>query len=95
LDGLFKGHAVTTSFPATTRSEQGAARVVGPYTTLLDATLGLFMRLIEPISVRFGADHLLRDPIPYLEAAGFVISESRRTGRGGVTFRVLAQKPAD
>ncbi|WP_228815947.1 hypothetical protein, partial [Nocardia puris] len=38
LDGLFKGHAVTTSFPATTRSEQGAARVVGPYTTLLDAT---------------------------------------------------------
>ncbi|WP_325051004.1 protein kinase domain-containing protein [Nocardia puris] len=30
---------MTTSFPATTRSEQGAARVVGPYTTLLDATV--------------------------------------------------------
>ncbi|MBF6070663.1 methyltransferase domain-containing protein [Nocardia puris] len=64
----------------------------GPSTS---APARLFMRLIEPISVRFGADHLLRDPIPYLEAAGFVISESRRTGRGGVTFRVLAQKPAD
>ncbi|UGT53316.1 class I SAM-dependent methyltransferase [Nocardia asteroides] len=51
------------------------------------------MKVVEPLSVRFGADHLLRDPVPYLERAGFTIIESRRGGRGGVAFRVLARKP--
>ncbi|MGW4632878.1 class I SAM-dependent methyltransferase [Nocardia sp. NPDC004415] len=57
------------------------------------APVRALMRLADPISVRFGADHLLRDPIPYVEAAGFTVTESRRSGRGGVTFRVLARKP--
>ncbi len=52
------------------------------------------MKAVEPLSVRFGADHLLRDPLQYLERAGFEIVESSRGGRGGVTFRVLANKPA-
>lgn len=64
----------------------------GPSTS---APARLLMRVAEPISVRFGADHLLRDPIPYLESAGFVITESRRSGRGGITFRVLAHKPVE
>lgn len=52
------------------------------------------MRAAEPLSVLFGADHLLRDPVPYLEAAGFTVDEVHRSGRGGITFRVLAHKPA-
>ncbi len=62
----------------------------GPSTLAPVRTL---MRLLDPISVRFGADHLLRDPLPYLEAAGFTITESYRSGRGGIVFRVLAHKP--
>ncbi|MCP9624129.1 methyltransferase domain-containing protein [Nocardia otitidiscaviarum] len=51
------------------------------------------MRLIEPITVRFAADYLTRDPVPYLRDAGFAVESVTRTGRGGVTFRVLARKP--
>lgn len=51
------------------------------------------MRAVEPLSVRFGADHLTRDPVPYLEQAGFVVDELERAGRGGIAFRVLARKP--
>lgn len=51
------------------------------------------MRAIEPLSVRFGADHLTRDPVPYLESAGFTIDEVQRGGPGGVAFRILAHKP--
>jgi ubiquinone/menaquinone biosynthesis C-methylase UbiE len=51
------------------------------------------MRLIERLTVRFGADHLTRDPEPYLAAAGFDRSEVRRS-KGGIVFRVLARKTA-
>ncbi|MFC7446895.1 hypothetical protein [Rhodococcus daqingensis] len=29
---------------------------------------------------RFGADHLTRDPVPYLESAGFTVDEVHRSG---------------
>lgn len=51
------------------------------------------MRAIEPMSLRFGADHLTRQPVPYLEAAGFTVDEVHRRGPGGTTFRVLAHEP--
>ncbi|MEV7006514.1 class I SAM-dependent methyltransferase [Streptosporangium sp. NPDC051022] len=50
------------------------------------------MRLVEPLSVRWDADHLTRDPRPYLEQAGFHIEEVTRSARG-VCFRVLARRP--
>lgn len=50
------------------------------------------MRAVEPLSIRFGADHLTRDPVPYLVRAGFVVDEVQRGGRGGIVFRVLAHK---
>ncbi|MGW6376012.1 class I SAM-dependent methyltransferase [Rhodococcus sp. NPDC055112] len=50
------------------------------------------MRAVNPLSVRFGADHLTRDPVPYLTAAGFSVDEVHRSGRGGIVFRVLAHK---
>lgn len=51
------------------------------------------MKVVEPLFVRFGSDHLTRDPIGYLEDAGFLIDEVQRSGRGGVVFRVVASKP--
>ncbi len=62
----------------------------GPSTNVVGRAL---MRAVEPLSVRFGADHLTRDPVPYLMASGFEIEKVERTGRGGIVFRVLARKP--
>lgn len=50
------------------------------------------MRAIEPFSVRFGVDHLTRNPVPYLKEAGFSITEVERSGPGGIVFRILADK---
>lgn len=50
------------------------------------------MRALEPLSIRFGADHLTRHPVPYLEGAGFAVDEVHRCGPGGTAFRVLAHK---
>ncbi|MGN2642140.1 MULTISPECIES: class I SAM-dependent methyltransferase [Nocardia] len=52
------------------------------------------MRAAETITVRFAADHLTRDPGPYLSDAGFTLESVNRTGRGAITFRILARKPA-
>ncbi|MEV2266297.1 class I SAM-dependent methyltransferase [Nonomuraea africana] len=50
------------------------------------------MRLVEPLFVRFQADHLTRDPRPFLEQAGFQIESVSRMARG-ISFRVLAVRP--
>ncbi|MBT2515456.1 class I SAM-dependent methyltransferase [Arthrobacter sp. ISL-30] len=50
------------------------------------------MRAIEPLSIRVSADHLTRDPVPYLTSAGFTITEVQRGGPGGIVFRILAHK---
>lgn len=52
------------------------------------------MRALDPLSRRFAADHLMRNPAPYLEEAGFVVDEVHRGGRAGVVFGVLAHRPA-
>jgi ubiquinone/menaquinone biosynthesis C-methylase UbiE len=62
----------------------------GPST---NRVLTSFMRAIEPLTLKFMADHLVRDPVPYLEDTGFVIDSVDRTGLGGNCFRVLAHKP--
>lgn len=51
------------------------------------------MRAAEPLTVRFSADYLTRNPLPYLEQAGFVIDSVTRTGLGDTVFRVIAHKP--
>jgi ubiquinone/menaquinone biosynthesis C-methylase UbiE len=61
----------------------------GPST---NRVLSWFMRAVEPLTLKFEADHLVRDPVPYLEAAGFVVDSVDRTGLGGTCFRVLAHK---
>lgn len=50
------------------------------------------MRALEPLCVRISADHITRDPVPYLTGAGFSITEVHRDGPGGIIFRILARK---
>jgi ubiquinone/menaquinone biosynthesis C-methylase UbiE len=49
-------------------------------------------RLLEPLFVRFMADHLLRDPLDYLPDVGFEIEEVRRS-KWGIVERLRARKP--
>ncbi len=48
-------------------------------------------RLLEPLAVRFEADHLLREPLDYLRLAGFAIEELERS-KWGIVERVSARK---
>jgi ubiquinone/menaquinone biosynthesis C-methylase UbiE len=50
-------------------------------------------RLLEPLMLRFEADHLLREPLEHLRAAGFAIERLERS-KLGIVERVAARKPA-
>ncbi|TQF65742.1 methyltransferase domain-containing protein [Rhodococcus spelaei] len=71
----------------------GGRIVLAEHGPATNRVLRLAMRTVEPLSIRFGADHLTRDPVPYLEDAGFVVDEVSRSGKGGIVFRVLAHRP--
>jgi ubiquinone/menaquinone biosynthesis C-methylase UbiE len=49
-------------------------------------------RLIDPVAVRFEADHLVRDPLDYLADEGFEI-ESVARSKLGIVERLVAKKP--
>lgn len=49
-------------------------------------------RLLNPLSVRFQADDILRDPLPLVVDAGFEVVEADRAGWAGLVHRVLAVK---
>jgi ubiquinone/menaquinone biosynthesis C-methylase UbiE len=49
-------------------------------------------RLLDPLAVRFGADHLVRDPLDHLGGVGFEIDSVQRL-KGGIVERVIARKP--
>ncbi len=51
-------------------------------------------RLLDPLALRFQADHLLRDPVPYVVDAGLDIVFTERGGRVGLVYRVVATKKA-
>ena len=48
--------------------------------------------LIEPLAIRFEADHLTREPLDYLAHEGFQVQSSERS-RIGIVERVIARKP--
>lgn len=48
-------------------------------------------RLLDPIAVRLEADHLTREPLEQLTAAGFAIEELERS-KWGIVERVAARK---
>jgi ubiquinone/menaquinone biosynthesis C-methylase UbiE len=49
-------------------------------------------RLLEPLTLRFEADHLLREPLDYLPEIGFEIDEVQRS-KWGIVERLRAHKP--
>jgi ubiquinone/menaquinone biosynthesis C-methylase UbiE len=49
-------------------------------------------RLLDPLAVRFEADHLLREPLDYLPSVGFEINEVQRS-KWGIVERLRALKP--
>jgi len=49
-------------------------------------------RAIDPLSVRFAADHVVREPLDYLRPAGFEIQHLERS-KIGIVERVVARKP--
>jgi ubiquinone/menaquinone biosynthesis C-methylase UbiE/predicted ester cyclase len=49
-------------------------------------------RVIEPLAIRFEADHLTRDPLDYLGKEGFEVERTERS-RLGIVERVIASKP--
>ena len=51
-----------------------------------------FQGLLEPLFVRFGADHLLREPLQHLWAEGLDIRRVERS-RLGIVERVAVSKP--
>ena len=57
---------------------------------LLPIRLG--QRLLEPLAVRFEADHLLREPLEHLHAEGFEVQQLERS-KLGIVERVAARKP--
>jgi ubiquinone/menaquinone biosynthesis C-methylase UbiE len=57
---------------------------------LLPVRLG--QRLLDPLAVRFAADHLLREPLGHLRAEGFEVDRLERS-RLGIVERVSARKP--
>jgi SAM-dependent methyltransferase len=50
-------------------------------------------RMLDPLSVRFQADHLVREPLEYLRAEGFELEHLERS-KWGIVERTIAQKPA-
>src|SRR6266571_5180112 len=53
----------------------------------------LIERLLEPLAVRFAADHLTREPLDYLIAEAFEIEQVERS-KLGIVERIRARKPA-
>jgi ubiquinone/menaquinone biosynthesis C-methylase UbiE len=49
-------------------------------------------RVLDPLAVRFEADHLVRDPLDYLAGEGFEV-ESVQRSKWGIVERVIARKP--
>jgi ubiquinone/menaquinone biosynthesis C-methylase UbiE len=49
-------------------------------------------RLLDPLAVRFQADHLVREPLDYLGEEGFQVERVERS-KWGIVERVAARKP--
>ncbi len=87
------------TIPDARRAVAEARRVLRPggHTLLLEhvrsplLAVRLLERLLEPLAVRFAADHLTREPLDYLAAEGFEIERLERS-KLGIVERVRARK---
>ena len=55
-------------------------------------TVRAVQRLIEPLTIRFEADHLTREPLDAVRACGFEIEELERS-KWGIVERACVRKP--
>src|SRR5438067_3260062 len=89
------------TIPDTRRAAAEAFRVLRPGGQLLMLehvrspahTVRAGQRLLEPLAVRFEADHLLREPLDYLPSVGFEIEIVERS-KWGIVERLRARRPA-
>lgn len=87
------------TIPEERRALAEAARVLRPGGQLLLLehvrsplkAVRLGQRLLEPLSLCLGGDHLLRDPLDHLGEAGFLVEEVERS-RWGLVERVAASR---
>lgn len=61
--------------------------------TSSNPAIRLGQRALEPLAIRFAADHLTRDPVAFVREAGFRVDSVQRN-RAGMVFRVAATKAA-
>jgi ubiquinone/menaquinone biosynthesis C-methylase UbiE len=88
------------TIPDTSAAAKEALRVLRPGGALLmlehvRSPVGVVrgaQRMLEPLAVRFEADHLLREPLDYLPAAGFEVDDVQRS-KWGIVERLRAHKP--
>jgi SAM-dependent methyltransferase len=88
------------SIPDHVRAVAEARRVLRPGGRLLllehvrspTRAVRTVQRLLEPIWLRVEADHLLREPLEAVAAAGLIVERCERS-RLGLVERVLARKP--
>jgi hypothetical protein len=57
-------------------------------------TIRAGQRLLEPLFLRLEHDHLTREPLEHVQAAGFVVERLERT-KLGIVERLLARKPTE
>ena len=57
------------------------------------AAVRAVQRLLDPLAVRFGHDHLLREPLDHLRAEGFELERVERS-KLGIVERLAARRPA-
>jgi len=57
------------------------------------ASVRMGQRVLEPLTLRFEGDHLLREPLDHLRAEGFEIDQVLRS-KLGIVERIAARKPA-
>jgi ubiquinone/menaquinone biosynthesis C-methylase UbiE len=51
-------------------------------------------RMLDPLSVRLAADHLVREPLEYLRAAELEVEQLERS-KWGIVERAIARKPGE
>jgi ubiquinone/menaquinone biosynthesis C-methylase UbiE len=101
-DGRFETVLITfalCTIPDDRRAAEEAFRVLRPGGQLVSVehvrspvrAVRVAQRVIDPLSVRFGADHLIREPLDYLLDVGFQVDEVRRS-KAGIVERVRARK---